>query len=73
MLRGEGLLKSLISLRNQQEFHEHCVERILKAMLSRCRVGQLLVAARYTRRGGIEINPWKSHRKFSSELQFSPS
>lgn len=57
----EGLLRYLIGFREHQEFHEQCVERIFMDLLRQCRPSQLLVVARYTRRGGIDINPWRSN------------
>lgn len=56
----EGLLKYIVSFRNHNEFHEHCVERIFVDILSQCRPTQLSVYARYTRRGGLDINPWRT-------------
>lgn len=55
-----GMLKYLISLRNHNEFHEQCVERIFMAILSRCKPTELTVYARYARRGGLDINPYRS-------------
>lgn len=55
-----GLLAYIVSLRQHQDFHEHCVERIFGELWQRLRPERLVVAARYTRRGGIEINPWRS-------------
>lgn len=57
----EGLLKYLIGFRFHNEFHEHCVERIFMDILQQCRPQKLMVLARYTRRGGIDINPWRSN------------
>lgn len=57
-----ALLAYVISLRRHSDFHEHCVERIFHDLWQRVRPEHLLVAARYTRRGGIEINPWRSSR-----------
>ncbi len=56
----EGLLRYLLSFRNHAEFHEQCVERIFIDVLQRCRPQQLSVHARYTRRGGLDINPWRA-------------
>ena len=56
----EGLLKYLISFRNNQEFHEQCVERIFMDISRQCAPERLTVYARYTRRGGIDINPVRS-------------
>jgi 7-cyano-7-deazaguanine reductase len=54
-----GLLRYLVSFRDHAEFHEQCVERIFVDVLARCRPGSLSVEARYTRRGGLDINPWR--------------
>jgi 7-cyano-7-deazaguanine reductase len=56
----EGLLRYLVSFRTHNEFHEQCVERIFTDVMSRCRPEQLSVYARYTRRGGLDINPYRS-------------
>lgn len=55
-----ALLAYLVSYRNQSDFHEQCVERIFMDLMARCRPRALTVYARYTRRGGIDINPWRS-------------
>ncbi|QHI98058.1 NADPH-dependent 7-cyano-7-deazaguanine reductase QueF [Xylophilus rhododendri] len=55
-----GLLRYLISFRNHHEFHEQCVERIFMDIWQRCRPGKLAVFARYTRRGGLDINPLRT-------------
>lgn len=57
----EGLLKYLIGLREHNEFHEQCVERIFIDILRHCKPTKLAVYARYTRRGGLDINPWRSN------------
>ena len=57
----EGLLKYLIGFREHNEFHEQCVERIFVDILRQCQPQKLMVTARYTRRGGIDINPWRSN------------
>ncbi len=56
----EGLLQYLVSFRNHNEFHEQCVERIFIDIMKRCRPTRLAVYARYTRRGGLDINPFRS-------------
>lgn len=56
----EGLLQYFVSFRNHAEFHEHCVERIFAEVWARCRPTKLTVYARYTRRGGLDINPWRT-------------
>ncbi len=55
-----GLLRYLVSFRDHAEFHEQCVERIFIDLLARCRPRSLSVQARYTRRGGLDINPWRA-------------
>ncbi|MCA1713587.1 MAG: NADPH-dependent 7-cyano-7-deazaguanine reductase QueF [Gammaproteobacteria bacterium] len=55
-----GLLKYLVSFRDHAEFHEQCVERIFVDLLARCQPQSLSVEARYTRRGGLDINPWRA-------------
>ncbi|ABM43416.1 MULTISPECIES: NADPH-dependent 7-cyano-7-deazaguanine reductase QueF [Diaphorobacter] len=55
-----GLLQYLVSFRNHNEFHEQCVERIFMDIWTRCRPIKLAVYARYTRRGGLDINPLRT-------------
>ena len=55
-----GLLQYIVSFRNHNEFHEQCVERIFMDVWSRCRPLKLSVYARYTRRGGLDINPFRT-------------
>jgi 7-cyano-7-deazaguanine reductase len=55
-----ALLRYLISFRQHNEFHEQCVERIFTDLWQRCELNKLSVYARYTRRGGLDINPWRS-------------
>ena len=56
----EGLLQYLVSFRNHNEFHEQCVERIFMDLWTRCKPLKLAVYARYTRRGGLDINPFRT-------------
>ena len=56
----EGLLRYIVSFRNHSDFHEHCVERIFIDIRDHCAPRTLSVYARYTRRGGLDINPWRS-------------
>lgn len=56
-----GLLKYLVGFRNHNEFGEQCVERIFMDILKNCQPQKLAVYARYTRRGGLDINPWRSN------------
>lgn len=60
-IEHEGLLKYLISFRQHNEFHEQCVERIYNDIMQHCRPEKLTVCARYTRRGGLDINPFRSN------------
>ncbi len=55
-----GLLQYLVSFRKHNEFHEQCVERIYMDLWRRCKPAKLTVYARYTRRGGLDINPWRT-------------
>ena len=55
-----GLLHYIVSFRNHNEFHEQCVERIFMDIWTRCKPLKLSVYARYTRRGGLDINPWRT-------------
>lgn len=56
-----GLLQYIVSYREHKDFHEACVERMFMDILQRCRPTQLSVCARYQRRGGIDINPFRSN------------
>lgn len=59
-INQEGLLQYLVSFRNHAEFHEQCTERIFMDIWTRCRPSRLSVHARYTRRGGLDINPFRT-------------
>ncbi|WP_323908956.1 NADPH-dependent 7-cyano-7-deazaguanine reductase QueF [Aeromonas caviae] len=59
-LDREKLLRYLISFRQHNEFHEQCIERIFTDLKHFCAPQQLTVHARYTRRGGLDINPFRS-------------
>ena len=61
-----GLLRYLVSFRDHAGFHEQCVEQIFHDVLTRCRPQALSVEARYTRRGGLDINPWRATQGFPS-------
>ena len=62
-IEHEDLLRYLVSFRDYPGFHEHCVERIFVDILARCRPRELSVYARFLRRGGIDINPFRSTGK----------
>ena len=59
-INQEGLLQYIVSFRNHNEFHEQCVERIFMDIWNRCKPIKLTVYARYTRRGGLDINPFRT-------------
>lgn len=59
-INREALLRYLISFREHNEFHEQCVERIFMDIMKYCQPESLTVYARYTRRGGLDINPYRS-------------
>ena len=63
-LDREKLLRYLISFRQHNEFHEQCIERIFTDLKHFCAPTQLTVHARYTRRGGLDINPFRSSGGF---------
>lgn len=64
----EKLLRYLISFRNHNEFHEQCVERIFTDIQHFCAPECLTVFARYTRRGGLDINPFRSNWEVPSSF-----
>lgn len=55
-----GLLSYIVSLRQHQDFHEQCVERTYRDLMLACQPQELVVYARYVRRGGLDINPYRS-------------
>ena len=57
----QGLLRYIVSYRQHEEFHESCVERMFVDIMDRCGPERLTVYARYQRRGGIDINPFRSN------------
>lgn len=60
-----GLLRYIVSFRDHQDFHEQCVERIFTDIWQRCNLEKLTVAAYYTRRGGLDINPVRSSHEIA--------
>ncbi|WP_024872480.1 NADPH-dependent 7-cyano-7-deazaguanine reductase QueF [Tolumonas lignilytica] len=60
-INREKMLRYLISFRQHNEFHEQCVERIFVDLQHHCQPEKLTVYARYTRRGGLDINPFRSN------------
>lgn len=59
----EGLLRYIVGYRRHQEFHEQCVERIYRDITAQCAPDTLSVYARYVRRGGLDINPFRSSER----------
>lgn len=67
-LSRTGLLSYVVGFRQKQDFHEHCVETVFTDIMAHCQPESLTVCARYTRRGGLDINPWRS-----TEPGYAPS
>ena len=63
----QSLLAYILSYRKHRGFHEQCVERIFCDLQSRCQPSRLSVQALYTRRGGVDINPFRSSERDSAE------
>ncbi len=63
-----GLLRYLVSFRDHSGFHEQCVEQIFCDLMQRAHPTQLSVEARYTRRGGLDINPWRATPGFPTPV-----
>ncbi|WP_157989154.1 NADPH-dependent 7-cyano-7-deazaguanine reductase QueF [Candidatus Erwinia haradaeae] len=63
-IHHEPLLRYLISYRKHYAFHEQCAERVFHDILMYCKPNKLSVYIRYTRRGGIDINPWRSNAEY---------
>ncbi len=57
----KALLQYLVSFRTHNEFHEQCVERVFIDIMQQCQPKELSVYARYTRRGGLDINPFRTN------------
>lgn len=68
-INRESLLKYLVSFRMHNEFHEQCVERVYCDIMKNCKPSELTVFARYTRRGGLDINPYRSNTKALKNTQ----
>lgn len=58
-----SLLKYICSFRQHQGFHEHCIEKIFVDLFTHCNLNQLTVCGHYLRRGGLDINPWRTNNK----------
>ncbi len=62
-----GLLAYLCSFRQHQGYHEECAERIYRDLMVQCAPQELRVAMNYLRRGGIDINVYRSSMPLNSE------
>jgi 7-cyano-7-deazaguanine reductase len=68
-INRESLLRYLVSFRHHNEFHEQCVERVFCDITRHCAPDTLSVWAQYTRRGGLDICPFRSNEKdFTPDL-----
>jgi len=68
-INREGLLQYIISFRNHNEFHEQCIERIFMDIMKYCKPEELTIYGRYTRRGGLDINPYRSTKHIPENLE----
>ena len=68
LINHENLLKYLVSYRNHQGFHEHCVEHIFVDILRQCKPEKLSIQGCFTRRGGLEINVFRSMEQYGLRL-----
>ena len=64
-----SLLAYLVSFRQHADFHEQCVERIFLDLQRLLKPEHLTVYARYVRRGGLDINPYRSSGPISPDNQ----
>ena len=62
-------MRYIVSFRNHNEFHEQCVERMFADIWQRCQPVKLSIQARYTRRGGLDINPFRTSHPCMMPLQ----
>jgi 7-cyano-7-deazaguanine reductase len=62
-ITDESLLEYIVSFRDHNEFHEQCIERIFIDIMHYCKPKMLTIYGRYTRRGGLDINPIRSTEK----------
>lgn len=64
-----ALLAYIVSFRQHAEFHEHCAERMFSDIMAACRPRALSVYACYTRRGGLDINPWRATKGMPAPIE----
>ncbi len=62
-IEPDSLLKYIVSYRGQSDFHEQCTEKIFLDIMQQCQPTELTIYARYLRRGGLDINPYRSTKK----------
>lgn len=67
-INHSGLLRYLVSFRNENEFHEQCIEKIFMHIMERCQPQELTVYGRSTRRGGLDINSYRSTKSINPNL-----
>tara|TARA_R110000868_G_scaffold78286_9_gene223645 strand:- start:717 stop:1562 length:846 start_codon:yes stop_codon:yes gene_type:complete len=67
-INHEGLLKYIVSFRNTNEFHEQCIEKIFMHIMEYCKPDELTVYGRSTRRGGLDINSYRSTQKLTGKV-----
>lgn len=67
-INHENLLKYIVSFRNHNEFHEQCIERIFNDIMQYCKPIELTIIGRYTRRGGLDINPVRTNKSTDIDL-----
>jgi 7-cyano-7-deazaguanine reductase len=60
-IEHKSLLRYIVSFRNHNEFHEQCVEHMFYDIMQRCAPEELTIHAKYTRRGGVDINPYRTN------------
>ncbi|HTM64482.1 MAG TPA: NADPH-dependent 7-cyano-7-deazaguanine reductase QueF [Gammaproteobacteria bacterium] len=65
----EGLLKYIVSFRNDNEFHEQCIEKIFMHIMKHCKPEKLTVYGRSTRRGGLDINSYRSTEEIECKVE----
>lgn len=67
-INHQELFAYLMSLRMHRGFHEQCVEMIYSDIKTRLKPDRLEVAAAFTRRGGIDINPVRSDFEVTQDI-----
>lgn len=68
-INRENLLKYIVSFRNTNEFHEQCIEKIFVHIMKYCKPEELTVYGRSTRRGGLDINSFRSTQELDGKVE----